>query len=238
MSEAPHDTPNRTQEIIIYSHGFGTHQDDRGLFTDIRDALSDAYNDRFIPYLFDYGDIDEIDNTSRIPPFSAQTQKLLEMIKQARSDHPGRAVNLICHSQGCLIAALAGPQEIKRTLFLAPSIEHGKDHLVKLFGGRAGSHIDLAGLSRLPRRDGSTTLVGPEFWDEYDALDKITAYNELADDTDLVIIKATADEVLDLSGYAKLDPSIRIIEQPANQDFTGAARQPLIKTITHELTRP
>jgi hypothetical protein len=215
------------KELVIFSHGFGTRQDDRGLFTDIRDAL----DDQFIPYLFDYGDIDELENTLRVPPFSVQVQKLLEIIKQARSDHPGLPVNLVCHSQGCLIAALAAPQEIKRALFLAPSIEHGKDHLVKLFGRRAGSHIDLAGLSKLARRDGSTTLVGPEFWDEYDALDKISAYNTFASDTNLTIIKATSDEVLDLSDYAKLDPVITIIEQPANHDFTGPGRAPLLDVV-------
>jgi hypothetical protein len=145
-------------------------------------------------------------------------------------------VTLICHSQGCLIAALAGPQGIQRTLFLAPSIEAGKDYLVKLFGGRPGSHINLRGLSRLARRDGSTTLVGPEFWDEYDALDKITAYNELADNTGLTIIKATQDEVLDMSDYAQLDPSIRVIELEANHDFTGPARPRVLELVRRVLT--
>lgn len=43
-----------SEQVVVYSHGFGVRKDDRGLFTDIAAALPEAES-----VMFDYGSWDE-----------------------------------------------------------------------------------------------------------------------------------------------------------------------------------
>lgn len=216
--------------IVVFSHGFGVRFDDRGLLTDVRDALGQDS----IPYLFDYNQIDETAHTLTVPPLTVQVAKLQSVIKQARDAHPGLPLSLICHSQGCLIVAMAEPQNITKTLFLAPTVAHGTNHLKNLFAGRPNTTINPEGISRIARRDGTTTIVGPDFWRERDAVDPAALYNHLAGTTRLVIIQASEDEVLGREGYTRLDPLIRIHPITADHNFTGAARSHLLEVVKQE----
>jgi hypothetical protein len=64
------------QHIIIYSHGFGTRKDDRGLLTDIAKALPLAES-----ILFDYFEVDEIKKEMHICTIGEQVEKLKKIIK-------------------------------------------------------------------------------------------------------------------------------------------------------------
>jgi predicted alpha/beta hydrolase len=88
--------------IAIYSHGFGVKKDDRGLFTDIAVQLSE-----FEHVMFNYNSFDEANNTMTVTPLDEQAEKLAKKIKVVKESNPDTPLYLICHSQGCIVAALA-----------------------------------------------------------------------------------------------------------------------------------
>ena len=98
--------------IVIYSHGFGVRKDDRGLFTDIAAALPGATH-----RMFDYNRRDETTGNLTVAPLAEQVGMLRNQIEKARADTPGAIIDLICHSQGCIVAALLAPRDVRKTLF-------------------------------------------------------------------------------------------------------------------------
>jgi hypothetical protein len=219
--------PNR---IIIYSHGFGVRKDDRGLFTDIAAALPGAGH-----VMFDYNRADEAANTLTVAPLGEQAQKLGSVIAETRAKHPDAVIDLVCHSQGCVAAALLKSQGIRKTIFTAPPAELTIDNMRRIFGSRPGSHIDIDGVSTLSRRDGSTTIVPEAYWRDIQNISPIALYNSLAQLTELLIINATQDEILGKPDFTALAPSIKTTELNANHDFTGTARAELLGTVSKEL---
>ena len=214
-----------TKHIVIFSHGFGVRKDARGMFPEIVSALGDIQ-----PVLFDYNEINETDGTLTVRPLKKQAGILREQIETTKAANPEAVIDLICHSQGSLVAALAKPTGIRKTILLAPPFGMNS-RMLATFANRPGSKIDMEGTSRLVRRDGSITLVPAEFWKERESIRPIEIYNALAQETELVIIQANQDEVLEETDLSNLDPKIRIIKLDADHNFTDQARKPLLDTL-------
>jgi isopentenyldiphosphate isomerase len=215
-----------SKHIIIFSHGFGVRKDGRGLLTDIADEFSGAQS-----ILFDYNQISEIENTITVRLLSEQVKILNEVIEKARTENPEATIDIIGHSQGCLVVALAKPSEIHRIVFIAPSLNKDIEHIVDIFKERPGTEINLSGMSKLARNDGTITAVPAGFWTEIKQFDPIPLYNELSNKTDLVIINAKQDEILDNKNIQRLDKKIKIIEINGNHNFSGEDRKILIDKI-------
>lgn len=103
--------------------------------------------------------------------------------------------------------------------------------MINMFKDRPGSKIDLSGTSVFARRDGSKTLVPPEYWEGLENIDPIQLFNEFSLKTDLTILVPTEDEVLGETDFSGIDPRIKIIHIPSNHDFTGEGRTILLEKI-------
>jgi hypothetical protein len=220
----------QNKHIVIFSHGFEVRRDDRGLFPDIIAGLSDA-----TPIMFDYGTFDPAANTLAIPALNQQAAKLKEVIAEAKRAHPGATIDLICHSQGCVVAALCKPSGIRKIIFTAPPAKLNVRDMTSIFAGRAGSHIDFRGDSRLSRADFSTTIVPKEYWASIEQLHPIALYNELAKATELTIINASQDEVIGKGNFSGLAPNITVTSLHTGHNFTGSARQELTRLTAERL---
>lgn len=216
-----------SKHIIVYSHGFGVRKNDRGLFTDIAKALPGAEH-----VMFDYNLIDEQTNTLTVSPLQRQVQLLKEQLNKIGSD---AAVDLVAHSQGCVVAALAKPKNVRQVLCLAPPDNVDVERLINFFGSRDGSVIDLDGQSKIPRRDGSTTIIPASYWQSLKGLDVIRIYNRLPDLAKVKFLIANEDEVLGMSNFDKTDERIDLVQLGGNHDFTDDARQPLVDYVKNEL---
>lgn len=91
-----------TDKIVLYSHGFGVKKDDSGLFTDIASSL-----DGFQHVMFDYNQINEQNNTLTVTPLHEQAEILKSQYDTLRNKYPEAIIDLVCHSQGCVVAGLA-----------------------------------------------------------------------------------------------------------------------------------
>lgn len=216
--------------IIIYSHGFGVRKDDRGLFTEIAAVLP-----KFEHIMFDYGSWNDESKELTIPTLTEQMKHLGQVISETKAENPDSIIELICHSQGCVVAALLRPQGIHKAIFTGPPAELSVDNMLHLFKSRPGSEINLHGISHLKRADFSTTNVSPEYWQSINSIDPIALYNEYAETTSLTIINAAEDEIIGSCDFSRLTPEIKLVEVKTGHNFENAGRQQLIDAIKQKL---
>jgi hypothetical protein len=217
--------------VIIYSHGFGVRKDDRGLFTAIARAVPDAES-----ILFHYNPINESSNTLTAQPLSAQVQKLRKVINTARAEYPGATIDVVCHSQGCVIAALLKPRGIRKVIMLTPPDEVSEEVLVRQLSSLSDTAIDVTARTRLPRADGSTTVIHPEYWQSLAGVEPVALYNRLARFTTLRIINARNDEVLGSVNFEGLDSGISNVTLDGGHNFDDTeSRKRILYIMQKEL---
>lgn len=222
------------RHIVIFSHGFGVLKDSRGLFTELAAMLS---SHGIESVLFDYNEIRLETNEVVVKPFSEQAKILQQVIEETRAKSPDSVIDIIAHSQGCLIPALMAPLGIRKTIALAPSLSNSVERMVEYFQNRPGSVIDMDGISKLSRRDGSTTLVPAGFWLEKKSIDPLVSYNKFAKHTEFTMVIANQDEVIGKEGLNGLNPYIAVIHCDGDHDFTGESRKPLMKIVEDIIIR-
>lgn len=220
-----------TSHIVIFSHGFGVRKEDRGLFTAISKALPDAKS-----ILFDYNPINEKANTLTAKPLNEQMRKLRKVINTARAEHPGAVIDLVCHSQGCVVAALLKPRGMRKVIMLTPPDDVSETTVARQLGTRRSEAIDVTVRTRLLRSDGSTTVVHPEYWQSLEGIAPVKLYNRLARFTALRIINAKQDEVLDNVSFEGIDPGISMVTLEGNHNFEDEeSRKRLLYILQKEL---
>lgn len=213
------------KHFIIYSHGFGVEKDDRGLFSYITSAMPDIEH-----VTFDYNIIDRANNTLTVSSLREQSKKFTEVYNKVKSENPDAVIDLICHSQGCLVAAIANPEGIRNTIFLAPPDNVDIDRFKTIFD-RPGAVINLEGQSKLTRKDGSTTIVPKDYWDSLKPLNVMKLYDMFSQRTKLTIIEADEDDVLGSTDFTKTDERIGLQHLRADHNFTGEARQQIVGLV-------
>lgn len=216
-----------SNHVIVYSHGFGVRKDDRGLFTDIASSMPDAEH-----IMFNYNLIDEANNSLTASPLQDQVKILKEQL--AKID-PGKTIDIVAHSQGCLVAALANPKNVRKIIFIAPPHNAGAERLIKYFSDYNGKPIDPDTESRVKRRDGSTTIIPAAYWQSLRGLNVMGLYNALAEYSKVTIIIAKQDEVLGATDFSTADKRIKLVKIDGNHDFNGEHRQNLAKIVKTEL---
>lgn len=219
-----------TKRVVVYSHGFGVRKDDRGLFIDIAASLPNAEH-----IMFDYNLIDDAANTLTVVALTEQAKKLQQKVAEVQTNNPDSIIDLVCHSQGCLVAALASISSIRKTIFTAPPPDADIEEKIKRWRTRYGTQFTTKDTSYLERKDGSTTVVPAKYWSSLEGLNAQELYTNLAAQTELIIITATQDEVLGEVIFNKLLPKIKVIEVAGGHNFEGDARPKLTSLIENEL---
>lgn len=151
------ETSNGVPRYVVFSHGFGVRKDGGGggIFTDIAKGLGAEY----VPVMFDYNDVSVDEKILHTHPFSDQVRKLNATISEIRNQDPEAVIDLVAHSQGCIVAALANPDGIRKAVLLAPPFVTDIRRSLARYEGKPGAVINLDGESRLPRTDGTVTIV-------------------------------------------------------------------------------
>jgi hypothetical protein len=188
------------------------------MFTDIAAAIPGV---RF--ETFDYNKADGVGNMT-VQPLPEQVATLNAKLADA-----GGEVTLLCHSQGCVIAAMADLDRVTDVIFLAPPENLSVARLARIFGTRPGAVFDPAGMSSLPRRDGTTTYVGKEYMESIAGVDVRQLFAALATKRPTAIVRAADDEVVGVTEFPGV--AARIITLPGGHDFADGARSALITEL-------
>lgn len=219
------------KHFAIFSHGFGVRQDARGMFTDIVAGLAGVEC-----VLFDYNTFDDNIRTVMVPPLSDQAKMLESKVQNIHEEYPEALIDVIGHSQGAVVMGLAQLEtlHVRKALLLAPPASMGFERILDRFRSRPGTVIDLNGMTRLARRDGSFTLLSARYFEERVGMEPLKLYDRLSGYTETVVIRAAQDEVLGSTDFSSLK-QVRTVVLEADHDFTGEARERLIEVIQKEI---
>jgi hypothetical protein len=222
-------------KTIIFSHGFAVRKDNRGMFTDIASALPD-YN----PVMFDYDKVESKDGKTFLTPEAIENnvKKLENEVKSARENNPTGEISVVAQSRGCIIALLANLSQfnVKNLVLIAFPPETGdvSEKAKNYWRRREGSYIREDGVTYMPRKDGSVTLITPEYWASYAKFqdtDFIDLANEKAVKMNVFIIKANQDEILGDVDYPNLSAKVDLIPLDGGHNFDAPYRQPLLNEV-------
>lgn len=221
------------KHIIIFSHGFGVQKNSGGLFTDISEMLraSDIES-----VLFDYNEINHDKKEVLVQSFSDQAKILQKVIDDTVANNPDSIIDILGHSQGSVMVALADLKGIRKVISLSPFFHTDIHKILERYEKFPESEINFTGVSRRTRSDGTTTIIPPEYWSERFATDIYALYNKLALTTDLIIVNAGEDQIIDQCNLSKVFNAY-IINIHGNHDFTGEDRKKLLEVVKDIVTK-
>lgn len=208
---------------IIFSHGFGVKADARGMFTEIA-----ANFPEFTFEMFDYNRILE-NGDIEVAPLNDQAKKLQAILDQQKDK-----VIIIAHSQGCITTGMVSLGNVWKIILLAPPEKMSMQRVMDKLMRKPGAEVNLSGVSKLPRSDGTTTLISREYIESVSNINPLEIYQKIANTVETIIIRCTEDEVLGLTEVNKIKNAIHI-DIKADHDFTGAGRARLLSVLLDEL---
>lgn len=213
------------KHIVVFSHGFGTKKDSRGLFIEISNSLL-PYNIESIT--FDYDEINGKEHTTK--PFSQQTKIFQAVLDETIKNNPGAIIDIISQSQGLVMVALAKIKGVRKIIGMSPFFHTDIHKVLERYKKFPQSEINLNGVSKRYRTDGSITVIPKEYWLERFATNVYEIYNKLALDHDLTIINAAEDQIIDSVNLLKIF-NAKIINIHGDHDFSGKYRPDLINIL-------
>lgn len=204
---------------VICSHGFGVAADARGMFTEIAEAFPEH---DFV--MFDYNTFDSAGNTI-VASLDDQAK-----ILQRNLDSTETGSVLLCHSQGSIIAGLVDLSNVSKVILLAPPVLMSMERIIDKMMRKPGGEVNLDGLSKLPRSDGTLALLPIDYLESLKDRDPISIYGNIASQKPTVIVRAIEDEVLGFTNVDEVE-SAEIADIHADHNFTGESRQELISIL-------
>lgn len=211
---------------VLFVHGFGVKKDARGLFTDIANSL-EGYEVECI--LTDLNIVNQENGDIVLNPLSKQAEILKSVYTENHSE--GDTIDIIAHSQGCVVAALADLPQIRKIIFITPPTNNDLQKTLEHFKNRPDTVIDFEGESYITRADGSRTIAYKEYWSDRKDIVYLDEYKKLASNNDLHIIIANQDETVSNDSVGELQKIGQVICLDGDHNFTKEFREPLIKTI-------
>ncbi len=221
------------KHIVIFSHGFGVEKDSHGLFTEIAEMLS-SFGVESV--MFDYNEINRDTKEVTVKPFSEQTEILQSIIDNTRKENPNSVIDIIGHSQGSVMVAKAELRGIRKVISMSPFFHTDIHAVMERHKKFPTSQIDFNGVSRRVRSDGTVSIIPESYWKERFTTDVYELYNNLALNTDLTIIRAGEDEIMEGPDLLKIFNSY-VISIHGSHDFKKDARKNLISVIKDVLLK-
>lgn len=224
-----------SKKAVVFAHGFGVKRDSWGMFNELGDLLKDDY----LIVRFDFVEIHDDENATKVFPLTKQAKMLDAVISHIKAEFDIKEINVIAHSQGCLVTGLLSPKNTAKIILLASPVESPYSRMKQYFASREGTEIHENGLSRIKRSDGSWTLVESEFWNDIKAIQPSELYAELGTKTDLYFVRAMQDHVITDTNYDPMQSNrnITYIELPGDHNFANEARKGWLDTMVEIVKR-
>jgi hypothetical protein len=220
------------ETIILFSHGFGVMKDNRGLFSFLSATLETK---GFATKTFNYAELNEETHELFALPFSKQASVLQEQINDLAKDKRYKDIIIIGHSQGSFIPTLCTDlSKVSKVIGASPFFQTDAQDLEKRYTKLSGNELDFYHITKRRRTDGSITIIPPEYWAERFETDVVALYNKLAQETELTLIYARNDSVMDFNNLRDIK-NTRIINIDGDHDFSNEYREALLKTILWDL---
>jgi len=123
--------------------------------------------------------------------------------------------------------------DVSRVVFLDPAVRFDSG-LRRYFKKYPGARL-VDNTLNIPRKDGTTTLIPTDFFDLLQKIDAQEAIVNYSASNNITVIRANNDEILKNVSYPALEnrKNISIINIEADHNFSGPARELLVKEVLH-----
>lgn len=180
---------------VIMAHGLGVDKHETsGMFDDIAKALGDSYR----VVRFDFSGFGKSEGKTEDFDYHKHARDLDSIIHYVKKTYGG-TLYLIAQSMGTFVTSLLNPQGIQKTIFTGipnSDTKYITDRLIARFTSKPGAHIDLMGISLIPRSSGAIQKFGPQFWKTLAEFSPVPAVTAFAKNTDLLILHPLQDDVV------------------------------------------
>lgn len=196
---------------VIMAHGLGVDKHETGgMFDDVAKALGDSYR----VVRFDFSGFGKSEGRTEEFDYHKHAADLDSIIRYVNKTYGG-TLYLIAQSMGTFVTSLLNPKGIKKTIFTGipnSDTKYITNRLIQRFTSKPGAHIDLMGISLIPRSSGAIQKFGPQFWKTLAEFSPVNAVTEFAKQTDLLIIHPQQDDVVGLEFQKEYDsiPHVKI----------------------------
>ncbi len=217
------------KHVIIYSHGFGTDPTDRGLFTDI------ASNIETVEHVMLTYDTKQ-NNQTIIGPIQQNIAMLRATL--TRYNNAGYMIDIIAHSHGCVIAALACTKDfidthnihVNNLLLLTPPLDFDLKQMKNMLEKNYKIQIDINKPVTIQRTDATVTKILPEYWKSLSEINVPDIYTNVTKRMKISSIEAFSDEILPKT-ITVPTTNTHAFQIPGNHSFDGTHRKLLHDTI-------
>ncbi len=167
-----------------------------------------------------------------------QVKMLKNKLKDIKKKYPESIIDIIGHSQGTLIPAVANLKGIRKTILLAPVFNMGLSRTLKRYSNRKDALINLDNISITPRLDGYLRVIPKKYWKERVKIKPFNLFNKFSKKTELIIVNAKQDNVLlEKEDLSKLKKNIKIIDLDGDHNFNGQEDREKLKETIKELLK-
>ncbi len=207
--------------IILYNHGFGTDKHERGLSDDIVSKLTSNYKELAI-LRFSYAGYGKSEGKQEEKTLDTMADDLIsvwDFIENNKSKNS--LLRTISFSLGNQVLTKAYAK--KKPLFdkiicVNPARFSTGQESKEKWCSRPGVKEEN-GVMFIPRADGSITKIGEAFWNSIDPEAYKRTLEEIANNFDSTLIRATEDHIVDNEELTSLSFK-KIIEIPGDHNFS------------------
>ncbi len=218
-------------KVIIFSHGFNVRRENKKIFTDISNVLAKEY----LCVLFDYSNVLQDGKSMEVLPYDKNAKRLSHAIDWVRTTYSPKEYVLVAHSAGCFIASLAKEEVFTKSIFISvPPEGSSYETLVQSLQQRDGCEVNVDGLTKLKKSDGSARYLFKPFWDYFKQMPpEIDMYEEYAKLSEIYFIRAMDEDIIKWGDYSRIKkcPNSHYIELPGDHNFSGKSRVGLLQKI-------
>jgi pimeloyl-ACP methyl ester carboxylesterase len=214
------------KQVVVFSHGFGVRQDNRGLFTELANNLPEGCG----YVLFDYNQ--EKGSTTLVAPPSKQIERFRTILNWVRLQAGVLDVSVVGHSTGCITLALAKPSNLHKAIMLAPPMVISR-RTREYFTAKPGAS-KTGSTWTIPRKDGTSNLIPETLFSELEKISALDALRQYAEIQPYTVVAAGADDVLKNPSYDRLSTDENVFLKTirgADHNFSGAAREEVADTV-------
>lgn len=220
-----------SKKAVVFSHGFGVRRDNKTIYTDIGNLLKNDY----LIIRFDYQVVHQDGNSMEVQPWTTQAITLKHVLEWVQKEHKIKELNIIAQSAGCYIPCILMPDNIKKSLFISvPPEGSGLKELKYDIEVRSKTKVNLSGMTKLCKSDGSVRYLSGKFWDEFKKMkDPLELYKRYSNVTELHMMRALDDDIMAWGNYDSIKEmkDIHYIELPGDHNLRGRDRIGLLNYV-------
>jgi pimeloyl-ACP methyl ester carboxylesterase len=215
----------KAEKIILLVHGFGTDLHERGLFDEVSKALQSSGDAAVVR--FNFPKLEGENGIRREKSLEGMADDLRLVLDYVARNKRGDAfLTIVGFSMGNYVIAkcfsIATSISPEKVILINPPRIDFKEELQNYFQNKPGAKIDDNDIWTLPREDGSTTYVGPEFWDSIKREEQSQELEKLVNNLPCYLIKATDDAtVSEMDEEMRNMPFKEIVNLKGDHNFSN-----------------